>query len=86
MEFNSHPGCSVVAVLYDGRAVERKAIKEEFFIEGKFNVLITHYDLGIRDKMVLNKIQWNYLIVDEGHRLKNHDCVLSRTIVTGYVS
>ncbi|XP_027164831.1 probable ATP-dependent DNA helicase CHR12 [Coffea eugenioides] len=75
---------SVVAVLYDGRADERKAIKEEFFIEGKFNVLITHYDLVIRDKKVLNKIQWNYLIVDEGHRLKNHDCVLSRTIVTGY--
>lgn len=75
---------SVVAVLYDGRADERKAIKEEFFSEGKFSVLITHYDLVIRDKKVLNKIQWHYLIVDEGHRLKNHDCVLSRTIVTGY--
>lgn len=48
-------------------------------------MLITHYDLIIRDRKFLNKIHWHYLIVDEGHRLKNHDCVLAQTIVTGYV-
>ncbi|CAA3001319.1 probable ATP-dependent DNA helicase CHR12 [Olea europaea subsp. europaea] len=75
---------SVAAVLYDGRLDERKAMREEYSGEGKFNVLITHYDLIIRDKAFLKKIHWYYLIVDEGHRLKNYDCVLARTLVSGY--
>ncbi|KAL3648941.1 putative ATP-dependent DNA helicase chr12 [Castilleja foliolosa] len=75
---------SISAVLYDGRLDERKALREEYSGEGKFNVLITHYDLIIRDKSFLGKIHWNYLVVDEGHRLKNYDCVLARTLVSGY--
>ncbi|KAK6139067.1 hypothetical protein DH2020_027190 [Rehmannia glutinosa] len=74
---------SISAVLYDGRLDERKALREEYSGEGKFNVLITHYDLIIRDKAFLRKIHWHYLIVDEGHRLKNYDCVLARTLVSG---
>ncbi|KAK1287303.1 Chromatin structure-remodeling complex protein SYD [Acorus calamus] len=75
---------SIVAVLYDGRLDERKAIREEYSGEGKFNVLITHYDLIMRDKAFLKKIHWYYMIVDEGHRLKNHECALAKTLVTGY--
>ncbi|XP_028119379.1 probable ATP-dependent DNA helicase CHR12 [Camellia sinensis] len=75
---------SIVAILYDGRLDERKALREEYSGEGKFNVLITHYDLIMRDKAFLKKIHWYYMIVDEGHRLKNHECALARTLVSGY--
>ncbi|GAB4843430.1 Probable ATP-dependent DNA helicase chr12 [Ancistrocladus abbreviatus] len=75
---------SITAVLYDGRADERKALREEYSGEGKFNVMITHYDLIMRDKAFLKKIHWYYMIVDEGHRLKNHECALARTLVSGY--
>ncbi|KAJ8622684.1 hypothetical protein MRB53_031213 [Persea americana] len=75
---------SIVAVLYDGRLDERKAMREEYSGEGKFNVMITHYDLIMRDKAFLKKIHWYYMIVDEGHRLKNHECALARTLVSGY--
>ncbi|KAJ3669650.1 hypothetical protein LUZ60_011600 [Juncus effusus] len=75
---------TITTVLYDGRPEERKAIREEYFMEGKFSVLLTHYDLIMKDKKFLKKVQWFYLIVDEGHRLKNHDCALSRAIVSGY--
>ncbi|CAH9091501.1 unnamed protein product [Cuscuta europaea] len=74
---------SIIAVLYDGRLEERKALREEYSGEGKFNVIITHYDLIMRDKAFLKKIHWYYLIIDEGHRLKNHECALART-VAGY--
>lgn len=47
-------------------------------------MLITHYDLIMRDKAFLKKIHWHYLIIDEGHRLKNHECALARTLVSGY--
>lgn len=76
---------SIAAVLYDGRQEERKAIKEELLGEGKFSVLITHYDLIMRDKAFLKKIHWYYMIVDEGHRLKNRDCALAQTLA-GYDS
>ncbi|RZC92225.1 hypothetical protein C5167_026856 [Papaver somniferum] len=38
----------------------------------------------MRDKTYLKKIHWHYMIVDEGHRLKNHECALVRTLVKGY--
>lgn len=52
--------------------------------EGKFSVLITHYDLIMRDKAFLKKIPWYYMVVDEGHRLKNSESVLAKTLVSGY--
>ncbi|XP_010468039.1 PREDICTED: probable ATP-dependent DNA helicase CHR12 [Camelina sativa] len=75
---------SIAAFLYDGRLEERKAIREKIAGEGKFNVLITHYDLIMRDKAFLKKIEWYYMIVDEGHRLKNHESALAKTLLTGY--
>ncbi|CAH8356594.1 unnamed protein product [Eruca vesicaria subsp. sativa] len=75
---------SIAAFLYDGRLEERKAIREKIGGEGKFNVLITHYDLIMRDKAFLKKIDWYYMIVDEGHRLKNHESALAKTLLKGY--
>ncbi|KAK8660877.1 hypothetical protein V6N13_051785 [Hibiscus sabdariffa] len=75
---------SIHAVLYDGRLDERKSMREEISRDGKLNVLITHYDLIMRDKAFLKKIHWFYMIVDEGHRLKNHECALARTLISGY--
>ncbi|GAB2266573.1 Probable ATP-dependent DNA helicase chr12 [Dionaea muscipula] len=75
---------SIHTVLYDGHKTTRTALREKYSGEEKFNVFLTHYDLIIRDKSFLKKIHWYYMIVDEGHRLKNHDCTLARTLVSGY--
>ncbi|XP_024535558.1 probable ATP-dependent DNA helicase CHR12 [Selaginella moellendorffii] len=75
---------SVSVVMYDGRAEDRRILREQHAGEGSFNVLITHYDLIMRDKQFLKKIRWHYMVVDEGHRLKNHDCMLARTLSAGY--
>ncbi|KAJ7524963.1 hypothetical protein O6H91_17G029800 [Diphasiastrum complanatum] len=75
---------SMITVVYDGRAEERKVLREEYAREGRFNVLVTHYDLIMRDRAFLKKVHWHYMVVDEGHRLKNHDCMLSRTLAGGY--
>ncbi|KAJ9550474.1 hypothetical protein OSB04_014519 [Centaurea solstitialis] len=68
---------SISAYLYDGRLDERKAMREDLS-DGKFNVLITHYDLIMRDKAFLKKIPWYYMVVDEGHRLKIQNLCLQR--------
>ncbi|CAH2072376.1 unnamed protein product [Thlaspi arvense] len=75
---------SIAAFLYDGPKEKRKEIKAKINGGGKFHVLITHYDLILKDKTFLKKIEWNYMIVDEGHRLKNHECTLGKTLVTKY--
>lgn len=39
----------------------------------KFNVLVTSYETAINDSMFLKKFNWETMIVDEAHRLKNND-------------
>ncbi|KAH7325155.1 P-loop containing nucleoside triphosphate hydrolase protein [Rhizoctonia solani] len=36
-----------------------------------FPVIVTTYDMVIRDRIHLSKYAWKYIVVDEGHRLKN---------------
>lgn len=42
----------------------------------KYNIVLTSYEISIRDFSKLSRCSWNYLIIDEGHRLKNADCQL----------
>ena len=50
----------------------------------KFNVLMTTYEYIIRDKGVLGKVEWKHLVIDEGHRMKNHHCRLTQTLMQAY--
>ncbi|KAG7194304.1 uncharacterized protein KQ657_004516 [Scheffersomyces spartinae] len=42
----------------------------------KYNIVLTSYEISIRDFNKLSRCSWNYLIIDEGHRLKNAHCQL----------
>ncbi|GJN36078.1 hypothetical protein PR202_gb24914 [Eleusine coracana subsp. coracana] len=54
---------SIGAILYDGRPDERKALRETYFGEGvHFNVLLTHYDLILKDKKFLRKVLRPFLL------------------------
>lgn len=75
---------SVIKIPYKGSGDARKALQSQ--IKGaKFNVLLTTYEYVIRDKSVLAKIKWNYCIIDEGHRMKNHHCKLTQVLNTHYM-
>ncbi|KAJ7509314.1 P-loop containing nucleoside triphosphate hydrolase protein [Mycena galericulata] len=43
-------------------------------------IVLTTYELVIRDRGVLSGVPWGYIVVDEGHRLKNMDCALMREL------
>lgn len=45
-----------------------------------FPVVVTTYEMIIKDRAALAPYQWGYIVVDEGHRLKNLDCKLMREI------
>ncbi|XP_051569659.1 transcription activator BRG1 isoform X4 [Myxocyprinus asiaticus] len=76
---------SVVKVAYKGSPAARRAFIP-ILRSGKFNVLLTTYEYIIKDKQVLAKLRWKYMIVDEGHRMKNHHCKLTQVLNTHYLA
>ncbi|KAH9422040.1 SWI/SNF- matrix-associated actin-dependent regulator of chromatin sub A member 5 [Dermatophagoides pteronyssinus] len=45
-----------------------------------FDVLVTSYEMVIREKGVLKKFNWRYIVIDEAHRIKNEKSKLSEII------
>lgn len=43
----------------------------------KFDVLIAPYHCVVRVKEILKKIPWQAFIVDEAHKLKNDEAILT---------
>lgn len=68
-------------LLYIGNQSSRAIIREfEFYFPGttnlKFNVLLTTFELVLKDREILGNMKWASLIVDEAHRLKNSESQL----------
>ncbi|XP_067642426.1 ATP-dependent helicase brm [Eurosta solidaginis] len=76
---------SVGVVSYKGSPQGRRLLQNQMRAT-KFNVLLTTYEYVIKDKSVLAKIQWKYMIIDEGHRMKNHHCKLTQVLNTHYIA
>lgn len=86
-------------VVYNGKDGARSIIREyELLVDGnpkkpKFNALLTSYEYILLDPTFLGQIKWQFMAVDEAHRLKNRDSHLyqklldfkapSRLLITG---
>ncbi|KAI6975707.1 chromatin remodelling complex ATPase chain ISW1, partial [Hortaea werneckii] len=49
-------------------------------LEEKFDVCITSYEMILREKSHLKKFAWEYIIIDEAHRIKNEESSLAQII------
>ena len=49
-------------------------------VDMDFPIIVTSYDVAMRDSVHLSKFTWAYMVVDEGHRLKNKDCRLMKEL------
>uniref|UniRef100_A0A8C4U4T4 Proliferation-associated SNF2-like protein n=1 Tax=Falco tinnunculus TaxID=100819 RepID=A0A8C4U4T4_FALTI len=71
-------------MLYHGAQQERrKLVRKIHGRQGSLQihpVVITSFEIAMRDRNVLQHCFWKYLIVDEGHRIKNMNCRLIREL------
>ncbi|KAJ5480185.1 hypothetical protein N7530_005694 [Penicillium desertorum] len=77
----------IKTVLYHGSKDERAAMRSKFMKlknqgDMDFPVVCTSYEICMNDRKFLAQYQWRYIVVDEGHRLKNMNCKLIKELLT----
>ncbi|ODV62426.1 chromatin-remodeling ATPase CHD1 ASCRUDRAFT_22376, partial [Ascoidea rubescens DSM 1968] len=77
-------------ICYIGNANSRKTIRENEWYsskkKAKFNVLLTTYEFILKDRPQLGALKWQFLAVDEAHRLKNAESSLYEALRSFKVS
>ncbi|KAG2597605.1 hypothetical protein PVAP13_5KG237900 [Panicum virgatum] len=73
--------CPVLrAVKFLGNPEERNHIRDNLLQPGKFDVCVTSFEMAIKEKTALRRFSWRYIIIDEAHRIKNENSLLSKTM------
>ncbi|KAJ2081162.1 putative ATPase [Coemansia sp. RSA 988] len=71
-------------LVYHGLPEERARLRQRHLraasLGRDFPVVLTTYEISMRDRPALQRLAWKYVIVDEGHRLKNMNCKLMRDL------
>lgn len=70
----------VNVLILQGAKDERHELINERLIDEKFDVCITSYEMVLREKAHLKKFAWEYIIIDEAHRIKNEESALAQII------
>jgi ATP-dependent helicase STH1/SNF2 len=84
MEFDKWaPG--IRKIIYKGKKQERPLLAQHLKND-KFHVVLTTYEYILNDKSTLSKVPWQYIIVDEGHRMKNQKSKFALTLGQQYQS
>ncbi|XP_067849244.1 chromodomain-helicase-DNA-binding protein 1-like [Heptranchias perlo] len=73
------PGLSLV--VYTGDKDTRLALQQDLK-NRNFHVLLTTYEICLKDASFLSGFSWSVLIVDEAHRLKNQNSLLHKALKT----
>ncbi|KAJ5489309.1 Chromodomain helicase hrp3 [Penicillium diatomitis] len=69
-------------IVYNGSEKARSVLRDyELMVDGnpkrpKFHVLLTTYEYAMNDSPFLGQFKWQFMAVDEAHRLKNRDSQL----------
>jgi ATP-dependent DNA helicase len=77
----------IKTIMYHGSKDERAEMRTKYLKmqdQAKFDfpVVCTSYEICMNDRKFLANYKWRYIIVDEGHRLKNMNCRLIKELLT----
>ncbi|CAI5460068.1 unnamed protein product [Closterium sp. Yama58-4] len=70
-------------LLYHGPKDVRAELREKHMprqVREGFPIIVTSFEVAMFDRRQLQRYHWKYIVVDEGHRLKNMHCRLIREL------
>lgn len=70
----------VNVLVLQGAKDERHQLINDRLVDEKFDVCVTSYEMILREKTHLKKFAWEYIIIDEAHRIKNEESSLAQII------
>ncbi|KAK3935900.1 ISWI chromatin-remodeling complex ATPase ISW2 [Diplogelasinospora grovesii] len=70
----------VNVLVLQGAKEERHQLINDRLVDENFDVCITSYEMILREKAHLRKFAWEYIIIDEAHRIKNEESSLAQVI------
>ena len=84
----------IPCLLYHGDKATREELRKKYFSKKQnsesFPIVVTSYEIIMNDRQYLARIQWKFIIIDEGmgsfnctdegHRIKNLNCKLIREL------
>ncbi|XP_055979038.1 chromodomain-helicase-DNA-binding protein 1-like isoform X2 [Sorex fumeus] len=71
---------SLSCVTYAGDKEDRARLQQDLKQEPCFHVLLTTFEICLKDASFLKSFTWSVLVVDEAHRLKNQSSLLHQTL------
>ena len=74
---------SIPVMLYHGDKKEREKLRKTRLKNpgtDQFPIMVTSYEICMNDRKYLTSFGWQFIIIDEGHRIKNLDCRLIREL------
>ncbi|XP_013913283.1 PREDICTED: chromodomain-helicase-DNA-binding protein 1-like [Thamnophis sirtalis] len=71
---------SLSTVIYSGSKEERAELQQDLKSNHGFHILLTTYEMCLKDAAFLKRFNWTCLVVDEAQRLKNQDSLLHKTL------
>lgn len=71
---------SLRAFVFHGDKEARAGLVKERLAAQDFDVCITSFETCMIEKAALRKIHWQYLVIDEAHRIKNENSSLSQIV------
>ncbi|QLL32669.1 hypothetical protein HG536_0D01910 [Torulaspora globosa] len=70
----------VNAFILQGTKEERSEMVRNKLLACDFDVAVASYEIIIREKSSFKKIDWQYIVIDEAHRIKNEESMLSQVL------
>ncbi|XP_026854693.2 chromodomain-helicase-DNA-binding protein 1-like isoform X2 [Electrophorus electricus] len=67
-------------VFYTGDKERRAELQSDLMEDTHFHILLTTYEICLKDAKTLKRWNWSILVVDEAHRLKNQKSLLYQTL------
>src|SRR5271169_2365115 len=67
-------------LIFQGPKEERQDLIKEKLLPLDFDVCVTSYEMVLREKAHFKKFAWEYIIIDEAHRIKNEESMLSQIV------